>query len=193
MAVTGPNGPSRTGLFLLAAMLVVLTFSLIHLFALRFETGDVLPAYSSLRADPLGSKVLYESLDKTGDVEVSRNFSPLKMIDAGPDTTVFILGMDARELRWSGLGSGNELDQLVTHGGRLVLAMYPTFDLNNGPSIQEQEDHDESSEPAKPEEAQDKSKIEPEKNEDQTDEANAGKSDQGRLVGGTLGIQPGRG
>jgi hypothetical protein len=35
-----------------------------ELFELRFERGDVYPAYSSLRADPLGAMAFYESLEK---------------------------------------------------------------------------------------------------------------------------------
>ena len=31
------------------------------LFLLRFEAGDVYPPYSSLRADPLGTMVLYKA------------------------------------------------------------------------------------------------------------------------------------
>ena len=39
-------------------------YGVIHLFALRFEAGDVYPEYSSLRADPLGLKGFYDALDE---------------------------------------------------------------------------------------------------------------------------------
>ncbi len=41
---------------------------LIQLILLRFESGDVYPPYSSLRADPLGCKALYESLGRVADL-----------------------------------------------------------------------------------------------------------------------------
>ena len=42
-----------------------------HLFQLRFEQGDIYPAYSSLRADPLGTKVFYESLETLPGLSVA--------------------------------------------------------------------------------------------------------------------------
>ena len=45
----------------------------VRLFQLRFETGDVYPEYSSLRSDPLGARVFYQSLEQVGNMEVSRN------------------------------------------------------------------------------------------------------------------------
>jgi hypothetical protein len=158
--VNGRNH-QRTGLFILAGIMVLLIFSLIHLLFLRFEAGDVLPAYSTLRADPLGAKVFYESLEKTELVEVSRNFSPMPKIEAGSDTTVFILGLDPRELRWAGSGWDKELDQLVIHGGRLILAMYPTFDLNDGASFQDEEAREETPQKAESKDAQKPPKVEP--------------------------------
>ena len=38
----------------IAVLLCVLVYGVVHLFLLRFETGDVYPQYSSLRADPVG-------------------------------------------------------------------------------------------------------------------------------------------
>ena len=161
MAVTERNHHSRTGLYLLAAILLVLAFSLVQLFFLRFEAGDVLPAYSTLRADPLGAKAFYESLERTGTVEVSRNFNPLAKIEAGPDTTVFFLGVDILGLRMEGEEAGKELDQLVTHGGRLVLAMYPAFDLNGSTPSEEEDDADEPSDQAESEGAEEQTKPDP--------------------------------
>jgi hypothetical protein len=47
-----------------------------RLFVLRFKAGDMYPAYSTLRSDPLGAMVFYESLKHTGRIVVSRNFGP---------------------------------------------------------------------------------------------------------------------
>ena len=43
-------------------LLVLAAASLYQLFALRFEAGDIFPAGSSLRSDPLGSMALYQAL-----------------------------------------------------------------------------------------------------------------------------------
>jgi hypothetical protein len=48
---------------LLALLLIAFLSGVGHLFVLRFQTGDVYPAYSSLRSDPLGARVFYESLE----------------------------------------------------------------------------------------------------------------------------------
>ena len=45
-------------LFLLLGCTAVFVFGLVRLFELRFEVGDVYPAYSSLRSDPLGAMAL---------------------------------------------------------------------------------------------------------------------------------------
>ena len=69
---------------------------LVYLFMLRFEAGDVLPAYSSLRADPLGAKAFYQSLEHLDSLAVSRNFGRLEMLDEefadGSGVTVFFSG-----------------------------------------------------------------------------------------------------
>src|SRR5438067_4682472 len=65
-------------------------FGIAKLFKLRFEAGDVYPEYSSLRADPLGAKAYYESLDNL--LVARRNFKPLSKLGDGRDTTLFYLG-----------------------------------------------------------------------------------------------------
>src|SRR2546427_9645317 len=53
----------RMWLVLLLVLLAVFVLGVGRLFQLRFEAGDVYPPYSSLRADPLGTKALFESLE----------------------------------------------------------------------------------------------------------------------------------
>src|SRR4028118_812068 len=48
-------------------------YALAHLFALRFETGDIYPPYSSWRAEPLGTKGLADALAELPNVKVQRN------------------------------------------------------------------------------------------------------------------------
>jgi len=53
-------------------------------FSLRFQSGDIYPAYSSFRADPLGTKALYESFNRL--LAVEQNFKPLLRMESGRDT-----------------------------------------------------------------------------------------------------------
>ena len=71
----------------LVLLLLIFAAGVAHLFALRFESGDVYPAYSSLRSDPLGTKALYESLENIASLSVSRNYHLLKSLTFEPQTT----------------------------------------------------------------------------------------------------------
>ena len=61
-------------LFLLLVCAAAFTFGLVRLFQLRFEVGDVYPAYSTLRSDPLGTMAFYESLGKVPGFSSRRDF-----------------------------------------------------------------------------------------------------------------------
>src|SRR5436189_6446428 len=88
----------RLPLLVLLVVLAGFTFGLVQLFNLRFESGDNYPPYSSLRADPLGSKALYESLGHL--MPARRHLQPLSRLGDGRDATLIWLGEDARKLRF---------------------------------------------------------------------------------------------
>jgi len=75
----------KSPLILLGLALAGFIYGLVHLFSLRFEAGDNYPPYSSLRADPLGTKALFDSLDPL--VPARRNLLPLSKLGEGRDTT----------------------------------------------------------------------------------------------------------
>src|SRR5262245_45795307 len=113
-------------LALLFLFVAVLRFglSLAHLFRLRFETGDIYPAYSSLRADPLSTKALCEGLDRL--IAARRRFQPLSKLGDGGEATLFFLGLDPDNFRmlpedWK------SLEAFVGSGGRLVVSLLPSF------------------------------------------------------------------
>ena len=99
-------------------------FGLQQLFVLRFESGDVYPPYSSLRADPLGVKALYESLDH--HLEAGRHYQPLLKLGGGHDTTLFVLGAKRDGLRFTE-EEFTALESFLWDGGRLVFALYPSY------------------------------------------------------------------
>lgn len=101
------------------------TFGVIKLFFLRFEAGDVYPAYSSLRSDPLGSRALYSSLENIDAAAVGRNFRPLQNLEFIENTAFFYIGTpvfdsDSVSADWLKTFEG------LTHaGGRLILTFLP--------------------------------------------------------------------
>ena len=108
-------------LLLLALGLVV---GLVHLFQLRFETGDVYPPYSSQRADPLGTKALHDALSDF--VSVRRNFSPLTRLNDGAGTCLLLLGVNPASTRFT-TNQYRALETFVRSGGRLVVSFEPIY------------------------------------------------------------------
>lgn len=100
----------------------------VKLFILRFDTGDVYPAYSSLRSDPLGTKAFYESLENLKAVSVSRNCGPLLKIWQGHEKTLFYLGARVQELDYVDKDFLAVFDRFVSSGGRLVISFFPIIE-----------------------------------------------------------------
>lgn len=102
---------------LLCVTFAVLTYLLLDI---RFGGGDVYPAYSSLRADPQGTKALYESLEGMETVEVKRNFDRWRRL-MGTPKTIFFLGVNPEDDR-----AHETLDErvkvLAEEGSRIVIA-----------------------------------------------------------------------
>jgi hypothetical protein len=84
------------------------------------ETGAAYPEYSSLRSDPLGAMALYESLSKV--MKVERLYKARLRRDPGPETTIFVLGIEPEG--WYQIKSDtlNEYEELTSKGARLVIA-----------------------------------------------------------------------
>jgi hypothetical protein len=100
-------------------------FGVLKLFLLRFEAGDVYPAYSSLRSDPLGSRAFYSSLENINDAVVSRNYHPVQTLAFKENTAFFYIGTsvfdsDSVSAEWFQV-----FEQLTNAGGRLVLSFLP--------------------------------------------------------------------
>jgi hypothetical protein len=106
----------------LAALLL---WGLIALFGLRYSRGDIYPPYSSLRADPLGTKALYEVFERMPGFSPGRNFRPLVRLKATEPVTLLYagLGFDAR---W-GDDELPQFEKLITSGSRAVFAFQREF------------------------------------------------------------------
>lgn len=110
--------------WLLALFLaVIFAGGLARLFALRYESGDIYPLYSSLRADPLGTKALAEALDALPEVEVRRNFKALPKLRPGRPVTLIYTGVPHQAV-WTEPELA-AFDNLVATGSRAVFTFHP--------------------------------------------------------------------
>jgi len=107
---------------LFAALFV---FALARLFELRFEQGDIYPPYSTLRTDPLGASVFYESLETVPGVTAQRYFEETFKSDDGREHALFMLGADTSSVNWLSRSEFDTLQRFVFNGGRVVIAYYP--------------------------------------------------------------------
>jgi len=107
----------------LVGVLLLLLGGLVQLFRERFATGDVYPAYSSLRGDPLGTRVFFESLEAAG-IEVVRNFRDPAHVSPG-EGTYFLCGLRWAQITGSDTADVEALLDATRAGGRLVLGFAP--------------------------------------------------------------------
>lgn len=119
------------GIVVLSLLLVLLGFGVTRLFILRFEIGDVYPASSSLRSDPLGTRALYESLANLENVRVKRNFIWRDSTSFEPRTALFYLGASANEFESIPGSMMGVFDRLTQSGGRLIISFQPVTRKND--------------------------------------------------------------
>lgn len=112
-------------LLLLLGCIAFFAYGIVALFELRFEGGDVYPAYSSLRADPLGTMALYESLGKMPGVNVRRDFSSDNRLPQEPGTVYLHLAAESGEWDFVPDDLLKEVKDFVNGGGRLVITYFP--------------------------------------------------------------------
>ena len=107
---------------ILISCAALFVFGLAELFALRFATGDVYPAYSSLRADPLGTMAFYESLEKIPGFTVRRDFSDDDELPAEPRTVYLQFAGSPED--WDSLSpeTFHVVEDFLARGNRLVIA-----------------------------------------------------------------------
>ena len=116
---------TKIPLIVLLVGAALFVFGLVHLFKLRFEAGDVFPAYSSLRADPLGAQALYESLERMPGLMVRRDYSRANHLPEGKG--ICYLHLAARASDWRALPEEifKEVEAFTIRGGRLVITLLP--------------------------------------------------------------------
>jgi hypothetical protein len=115
----------RLGLLVLLLCVGLFLGGLTELFLLRFEAGDVYSPYSSLRADPLGTRALYESLEKMPGLSVQRDFNSEGRLPEGQKTTYLHLAAERSDWLLMPKALADEIDAFLLHGGRLALTFFP--------------------------------------------------------------------
>jgi len=130
-----------------ALLLALFGWGLVQLLLLRFSAGDVFPAYSSLRSDPLGAKAFHEALERLPGRTVRRNYQPLGSAPETGDATWFYLGAQP----WDLFGWGpkaEDFERVAAGGGRLVFTFFPVTtgdaDWLNAPGEEMEKDKDEA-------------------------------------------------
>jgi hypothetical protein len=115
----------RVSIIAFVVCAAIFAVGLFQLLKLRFEAGDVYPAYSSLRADPLGTMAFFEALERMPEMTVERDFSANNRLPAGKNTTYLHLGARTREWKWIDDEEFRTIEDFVTAGGRLVVTFFP--------------------------------------------------------------------
>lgn len=112
-----------------AFLILFLAAAVIHLMLLRHKTGDIYPPYSSLRSDPLGVKIFFESLKAIKSLTVSRNYKPLKKIRHNNESTLFYPGVN-HEYAMIYDETYKVLEDMVINGNRIVFSFFPVSETD---------------------------------------------------------------
>jgi hypothetical protein len=135
-------------LFVLLIPVAGFVLGIVALLRVRLESGDVYPPYSTLRRDPLGTRILYESLDEMPGMYVSRNFEPLVRRPMDQKAALLLCGASVEMVKRGPSAFFEHLNRFVTGGGRLLIAFEPRFgprwfDVETEEDEAEDEDSDE--------------------------------------------------
>ncbi|MEM7700071.1 MAG: DUF4350 domain-containing protein [Verrucomicrobiota bacterium] len=114
------------GVLLLLGVILIAAF--VGVLRGRLIDGRVYPHYASFRADPLGTRALYETLERLPEFEVRRNLVPLARVDdLGENDAFLILGYPRDEMVGWRIPEDSGLFKSVEAGARLVITVNPQF------------------------------------------------------------------
>lgn len=140
----------RASWLLLALVVGALFAGLSAVYRLRLARGDVFPAYSTLRADPLGVRAWYESLRDLPGLKTERVLTPLDKLVRTSSRTIIFAGMDRDEWRYLPMADFKALDGAIREGSRVVVAFCASIDPGMPPVNAEPSGDKKKSEPAQP-------------------------------------------
>jgi hypothetical protein len=112
------------GWLVLIGCLAALGFFGYRIFALRLETGNTFPEYSTYRADPKGLKAFYEGLQGLHRIQVSRRLLESKVLLSSETRVLIFAGISPD--KWDVSQEDSDLfDHWLESGGRLIFALRP--------------------------------------------------------------------
>ncbi len=108
----------------LFALLIAAAFAagVIHLFGLEFSSGSLYPEYSSLRTDPMGAKLLYDSLSTLAGITVERSYVPMALLPRD-GVALLLLGIDPDHIGADREGWIQPIEEIAGRGNRVVMAL----------------------------------------------------------------------
>lgn len=123
----GTNHPETggRGAFILLVLLALgLAGALLWMLNLRLGTGDSYPIYSSFRADPLGTRAIYQALDELPGTTTVRHTRPIKRLQVDGQSAILFLGLNPAELTIDeDSGEREIIDGWMEQGARLVVSL----------------------------------------------------------------------
>src|ERR1700733_3380518 len=112
------------GTLALCVLVAVCAIGLFQIFRIRLVAGDLYPQWSSLRSDPDGTRVLFDSLAPTGRVVTVRKYkTPAQSPERS--ATILFLGYSPNALVSASTSDLDGFEQSARAGNRLVFALNP--------------------------------------------------------------------
>lgn len=113
---------------LLATAGAITITGVVAMLQVRFSTGDVYGIYSSHRADPLGTRALYEALARMPGVTCERNYRPIKELQGAPGDVLLIANAGAGRMpSYCGCDKpGEAIEKWAAAGGRVIITLQRT-------------------------------------------------------------------
>ena len=97
----------------------------VTIFSIRFESGNLHPEYSSRRADPFGSKALFDTISQLLDGNTQRIENPLEAdtADGHQHELLLVLGTHRYHKGTSAIPLWNKIDDMLKAGSSVVIAL----------------------------------------------------------------------
>lgn len=110
---------------LLGAAGAITITGVVAMLQVRFSTGEVYGLYSSHRADPLGTRALYEALARMPGVTCERNYRPIKELEGAHGDVLLIANASAGRMPfYCGCDKpGKAIEEWAAAGGRVIIAL----------------------------------------------------------------------
>lgn len=146
------RGPLSALLALVTAFIALLLW----ITTSRAERGDAYPAYSASRSDPLGTRILYDTLSQLPGIVVERNYTELERLRLEPGATLLLMRAHPGYEDWKAI------DKIARRGTHVIVALPGTAYESNVLEVDtpfDEEDEEDSEVAEENEEESDKSEV----------------------------------